>query len=500
MPLIRDKYDIVKKAEQDRIVGSSFIPSYGKFPVHNERYNKLVQYLEKLNKNLQVENPTQNQKNIQEIIEEQINLSRLKILNDQYLNEKKDGSFLTNLKFRDWCGKGTPLYNNIKNDLDDPNKMYDIDKICLMHDVSYTKSKTYEEQQAADFKMIKDIFSKYVLNLNRNFIIGDYESDFTNLSASSKTVINYLLSLVESYYTYIILKDIPKSIYEFLKLPYQYITNYLDIKKKEDYFKDIMPDIENNKEAKKIYNNFVQIPNLLQSPLLNTIKMKGKELVSDLTLKYLGTSLIQDKIYALSAMSGILLKNVIEAYVQQIIPSYKMVDFNTHNVSEEDLKNLIEVFETLQNDYLKDSNMEAIKIGDEWLNEKIEYPSPEKLNEDIIDTIKLNQTYISTISEIDKLEINDKKDNLNVYDEIYDLLDEFEKEEKANNLKIYDEIYDILDEFEKEERDEQKIEAENIAPDVIRREGINMPEEEEENETTKNENIEPIEKNNKDEL
>jgi hypothetical protein len=160
------------------------------------------------------------------------------------------------------------------------------------------------------------------------------------------------------------------------------------------------------------------------------------------------------------------------------------------------------VFETLQNEYLKESNLEPIKIGNEWMSEKIEYPTPEQLDKDILDTIKLNETYREAIAltssqykkEPQQLE---KEENLKVYDEIYDLIDKLEKEERADNLKVYDEINDLLDELEK---DQQKIEAENIAPDVIRQEDINIVDNEEENETTENQNIEPIEKNNKDEL
>ena len=513
MPLIRDKYDIVAKAEKDRIVGTSFIPSYGRFPVHNERYNKLVQYLEKVNKQLQVENPTQDQKNLQDMIEQQINLSRLKILNDQYLNEKGEKSLL---HFRDWCGKGSYLYENIKNDLDDPNKMYAIDAICRDHDVAFTKSTTFEEQQAADFKMIKEIFTKYVLNLNRNFITGNYELDFTDWTTSSKTVINYLLSGVETYYTYHILKDIPKSIYEFLKLPYQYISSYLETNRHEDYFKDLLSEVAEDPGTRMFYNKFVEHPKLLRPYQLNTIKMKGKELASDLVLKYFGTTLIQDKIYALSAMAGIMFKVGLETFLsgalfktneEPLNPSFKMVDFTKHEVSEEDLKNLIDVFETLQNEYLKESNLEPVKIGSEWMSETIKYPTIETLNNDIIDAIKLNETYreaIALTSSQDKEETQqleeeqlEKEENLKVYDEIYDLIDKLEKEERANNLKVYDEINNLLDELEK---DQQKIEAENIAPDVIRQEDINIVDNEEENETTENQNIEPIEKNNKDEL
>jgi hypothetical protein len=518
MPFIRDKYHIVKKAEQDRIVGTSFIPSYGKFPVHNERYNKLVQYLEKVNKNLQVENPTQNQKNLQDLISEQINLSRLKILNDQYLNEKKEGgigsSALTALGFRNWCGAGTPLYNNIKDDLDDPNKMYAIDRICVEHDIAFTKSKTFEEQQEADFKMIKEIFSKYVLNLNRNFITGNYESDFTDWTTTSKTVINYLLSGVETYYTYHILKDIPKSIYEFLKLPYKYITEYLEIKHHEDYFKDIKGDIENqlpNSDLKTIYNDFVEIPKKLQSLRFNTIKMEGKQLAGNLALKYYGTTLIQDKIFALSAMAGIILKVGLETFLsgalfktneEPLNPSFKMVDFTKHEVSEEDLKNLIEVFETLQNEYLKESNLEPIKIGNEWTSEKIEYPSVPELTKDINHIVSLNMTYNQEKEKIDnsiykgiqEKEQLKKEENLKVYDEIYNLIDELEKEERADNLKVYDEIYDLIDELEKEEQNSL---VPNLPQDVIEGKEQNIvDEQDEESEEQNNEII----KNNKDEL
>ena len=78
-----DLQDIIMKPERDRLVGTKLIPSYGKLPVHNKKFNQLIQYLEKKNKDLQVPNPTEKQKALQKTIETQLNMERLRILADE---------------------------------------------------------------------------------------------------------------------------------------------------------------------------------------------------------------------------------------------------------------------------------------------------------------------------------------------------------------------------------------------------------------------------------
>ena len=394
--MIKDKYELASKPERDRILGTSFIPSYGKFPVHNVKFNKLVQYLEKLNNDLQIPNPSEYQKAIQDTIKMKLNLSRLKILNDYALKEKEAGfgsDLLTSLSFRNWCGLGSMVYDNIKNDLDDPNKMFVIDRICRDHDIRYTKSKTQEEMNEADNIMMKEIFLEYVVNINKNFLTGDYKSDFTTWASSFKTVTNYILSLIETGYVGYVLKNTGETAYKILRAPYDYITTAYPLPELTDY---LVPagtftqaqqpsraeQIRNAIRLNERFRNYMG--NIRASNVLKGVKSNALSL----GITFVATNIVKDRLLALGSLVLIGLKKGVET-----LTGYRFADLTKHDVTDEDLENMIKVFETLQNQYLKESNLKPIKIGDEWLNVAIEIPPIQTINDDIKIIIEQNKTY-----------------------------------------------------------------------------------------------------------
>ena len=394
--MIKDKYELASKPERDRILGTSFIPSYGPLPVHNVKFNKLVQYLEKLNNDLQVPDPSEYQKAIQDTIKMQLNLSRLKILNDYALKEKEAGfgsDLLTSLSFRSWCGLGTMVYDNIKNDLDDPNRMFVIDRICRDHDIRYTRAKTQEEMNEADNTMIKEIFLEYVVNINKNFLTGDYKSDFTTWASSFKTVSNYIMSLIETGYVGYVLKNTGETAYKILRAPYDYMTTAYPLPELTDYlvpagtFTRAPPttrseQIRNAIRLNERYRNF--IGNIRASNVLKGVKSNALSL----GITFVATNIVKDRLLALGSMVLIGLKKGVE-----FLTNYQFADLTKHDVTDEDLENMIKVFETLQNQYLEQSNLKPIKIGDEWLNVAIEIPPIKTINDDIKIIVEQNKAY-----------------------------------------------------------------------------------------------------------
>jgi len=394
--MIKDRFELASKPERDRILGTSFIPSYGPLPVHNVKFNKLVQYLEKLNNDLQVPDPSEYQKAIQDTIKMQLNLSRLKILNDYALKEKEAGfgsDLLSGLAFRNWCGLGTPIYDNIKNDLDDPNRMFVIDRICRDHDIRYTRAKTQEEMNEADNTMIKEIFLEYVVNINKNFLTGDYKSDFTTWASSFKTVSNYIMSLIETGYVGYVLKNTGETAYKILRAPYDYMTTAYPLPELTDYlvpagtFTRAPPtprseQIRNAIRLNERYRNFMG--NIRASNVLKGVKSNALSL----GITFVATNIVKDRLLALGSMVLIGLKKGVE-----FLTNYQFADLTKHDVTDEDLENMIKVFETLQNQYLEQSNLKPIKIGDEWLNGVIQIPPIETINDDIKIIVEQNKAY-----------------------------------------------------------------------------------------------------------
>ena len=214
-------YPEVSKAEKDRLVGTTLIPSYGKLPVHNKKFNQLIQYLEKLNKQLQVPNPTKKQIGLQDTINTQLNLERLKILAEDLKKSDKSISMTEKIlmiaSFRSWCGLGTQIYENIKNDLDNPSKMFAVDTICRNHDIAYTKAKSYEDIKKADDEMMEAILKKYILNFDRNFITGDYERDYSTWGASFTSLYNQVVSLLEASFAVGLITETSKTFLSTIK-------------------------------------------------------------------------------------------------------------------------------------------------------------------------------------------------------------------------------------------------------------------------------------------
>ena len=474
MPLIKEKYEKVAKAEQDRIVKDSFIKSYGKMPVNNKRYNQLVNYLEKVNKHLQVKNPTQNQISLQKTIEQQLNLSRLKIL-DSYVKhyETSDKSIIENMLFltgfRNWCGPYTSIYNNIKEDLDDPNRMFKIDTICRNHDIAYTKAQTQQDIKNADDVMIKQVIQKYIFNFKQNFITGNYETDFSNWASSFNTVYNYLLSGIESTFTaglmaggYQKAKGVVGSALQIPERVSKFITEF---NKKP---KSTTPLVSPVKQLYKAISG--QYQQSYRTQVYNKYGITAtKNFIIGGGSLYLG-NIIKDKIFAVITLGVMALKRVTEAFT-----GFNAFTPTEHDVKEENLEEIIKIFELLQNEYLMESNLEPIKIGDEWEQEKIEIPSVPDLTNDINQIVMMNKEFITKKyelyenekePEISEEEIQQSKifydELLNQNNELINIILEqniIQEEAKQKTIDIETNLSNEINNYRKKYEEETKPEA-----------------------------------------
>jgi len=441
--MIKNKYDELLKAEQDRIKGTSFIPSYGKMPVHNEKFNKLIKYLEKVSKDLQVANPTEYQVNLQNLIQQQLDQARLDVLlNDleKFRKMKGDPSFFDNLLFatgfREWCGAGTDIYENIKKDLDDPNRMFKIDTICRNHDIAYTKSKTIDDMKKADADMVFDIIEKYVVDFKKNFILGNYKSDFSNFAESYKTVYNYIISLIEAGVNmsmmYEALKNIGKSSLSFTLFGLRSIL--------KNYFMgydDFVVLINNSENL-----NLEEINEVFREQEVHFRDVGLPLIVKTVGSYYFGT-MIRDRIFAMGALLGIVSKTIIEELFD-----IEILSPTKHEVSDTDLQNIIDTFEKLQNEYQKDTNQEPVKIGNEWKEEPLEVITVEQLNNDLNDIFKLNTSYIekvdSVVSEPITVEPVEPIASEPVSEPISSEPVEVEEEEEYKQSKEFDELDELM--------------------------------------------------------
>lgn len=394
---------------------------YGTFPVHNKKFNQLIQYLEKVNKQLQVPNPTKKQIGLQDAINSQLNMERLKILTDE-MKKKKDPSIidkaLVALRFRDFCGLNTQLFQNIYKDLDDPDKMFEIDRICLMHDINYSKAKTKEDLAKADDIMLAEIRKKYIINFEENFVTGNYDMDFSNWSSSLKTFGNSALSLLQGVFNV--------GVAGIGALPLVVSSMALDkIKTIYDEFKqrrtprNYLPRLEDSLPYASRFGSLRKVNVLLLTNILG------------------GATALRDHFLAITSMFAITLKKGVETFL-----GVDIVKPTEHEVSEEQLGEIVRVFELLQNEYLTDSDLQPIKIGNQWENEEIEMPTMKQLNEEIGEIIKTNQTYFEKvitlpIETIETIEEEEQPVNEEIYTNPY----------YANNIDFLNKQREELDAF-----------------------------------------------------
>jgi len=64
------------------------------------------------------------------------------------------------------------------------------------------------------------------------------------------------------------------------------------------------------------------------------------------------------------------------------------------------LDEIIRVFELLQNEYLIDSDLEPVKVGNEWTKEELIFPSIETLEKELTEIFIMNKTYIDKRLEV----------------------------------------------------------------------------------------------------
>lgn len=385
--------ETIKKAEMDRLVGTTLIPSYGELPVHNKKFNQLIQYLEKKNKDLQVPNPTKKQKGLQDTINTQLNLERLKILAEDYKKSDKSESAFQKMvawaSFRNWCGAGTNIYENIRQDLDNPSKMFKIDTICRDHDIRYTKAKTPEDLAKADDIMMEEITKKYILNFDNNFLTGDYERDFSTWSSSFNSLYNQMVSMFEGAIAVDLIKKTSETflntVVEGVKLPFK-IGSYV----KEQYNKpSYKPAAEAIRQSSSEFNKMMR-----QFEFKQKVGLSLKNVVKQATILTM-SSVFRDKVYATIAFAGIALKRTIEAFFP-----VNIISPVEHDVTDEQLNEIIRVFEILQNEYLMDSDIQPIKVGNGWQNEEIQIPPIEELEKEITDIVVMNKEYVEKRYEL----------------------------------------------------------------------------------------------------
>ena len=429
--------ETIKKAEMDRLVGTTLIPSYGKMPVHNKKFNQLIQYLERKNKDLQVPNPTKKQKGLQDTINTQLNLERLKILADEYASaDKTESAFskiLSYAAFRNWCGSGTLIYENIRQDLDNPSKMFAIDKICRDHDIRYTTAKTPEDLAKADDIMMEEIMKKYILNFDKNFITGNYERDYSTWSSSFTSLYNQVISMFEGAVAVDLIRRTGETFLntavEGVKLPFK-IASYIS----KEYNRP------SYRQLKLPYRYFER---KIGSSLKNVVKQS-----TILTM----STVFRDKVYATIALFGIGLKKAIEEFFP-----INIISPVEHEVTDEQLNEIIRVFEILQNEYLTDSDMQPIKIGNEWRDEEIQIPPIEELEKEITDIVVMNKQYIEKRYELAEQPvvetISQESDFLNeIDDELQTMIKELEGLEDTTYLnEIDNELETIMNELNTEE-------------------------------------------------
>lgn len=431
----RKEFDIIKKPETNRIVRNTVIPSYGKFEVHNTKFNKLISYITENSKkyNQKISNPTTSQKALSNILNQQLELYRLKVLYDNYVrisNENDKKSALSELLlyfsgFRNFCGPGTDIYKQIKNDFDNPSEMFNIDKICVLHDILFTHAKTFEDQQRADEIFISQVIEKYIFNPDKSMFGKNPRSYETN-EEKIQTILGYMMSGIESFVSASVIYSGFKIISGAGKSLYQAISNPITTMEAAARVGDTA--IGSISMIGSTINYLMKRPNKYVPPQIRAPHKYALAAISNIgmnifdTMKFLYqsinpeiykfittagfTTLIKDKILAVGALVGILSKYSFENIIMKVAsPELKeyfekngiMISIVSDEVSEDDLTNLIKLYEAIQNEILKESNLDPIKpiVEADYMNINLE-SNPEVLINDFKNIVMMQSDNINT--------------------------------------------------------------------------------------------------------
>ena len=457
--IVKDKYEYIKKLERDRIVGNAFIPSYGKMPVINKKYDEVVNKINQKIVSLKEMNKDQTdlQKSYINILESKIDLARLKILYENLPSEDEkpslSSSILSMLSFRDWCGRGTNIYKNINEDLDNPINMFKVDSICLTHDIAYSKSKTKEDQHKADVDMLYELGQKYIFNYERNFLTGDYKTDFTSWSSSYVTVSNYLLSLAETIFTGYLIKSNIMSVLNFGK----YYTMAHSPFAASNLFYDTgleLPQPYNLRD----YRTRGMLPEQIEQ-VYQTGKRELPGAFKEFGINMFFSTVLRDKLLAI--MSFILMSGKLGLEMLGITDFTPIAE---HKISEEDIEALESLYKELENEFdIRPEPEPEPTVGKEQIN-------IQTLFNNITDIIDTNIRYNETKTEIIDAIVDDMDElTLQLQPE-----PELIPTEPSDNLKKLQDLYDLTVKlFKKIDYDYETVEpatqlVPNLPEDVLK--------------------------------
>ena len=429
--MLRDesRYNIIRKPERNRIVDHTVIPSYGKFEVHNKQFTKLVKYITETNKyyNEKIKNPSVKQKALNQVLKQQLDLYRLKVLYDNWkrvsdANDQKTAItelMLYMTSFRAFCGPGTDIYKQIKEDNDNPSKMFKIDATCRNHDIAFTHAKTLEDQHRADEIFMRDVVKKYFFDFDSS-MLGKNPKSFETWSDSMNSIMGYLFSTVEGFVS----SSVIYGGFNLIKNAATSMTGTIRHVGREALTAARIAD-----QAARVAMNLRHdyIPPTVSTPYayaryfakrigiqsLYTVLELGRGLMNSNILKFIQTAtfttLIKDKILATVALAGISGKYIIEKltlaqygiFSPELAEYFKekgmMIDIVSDEVSDEDINGLIEMFTAIQNEILSDSNIPNIEkiTEDDYNNIHIE-DNPEIILNDFKNIMMMQNENITT--------------------------------------------------------------------------------------------------------
>ena len=481
--MLRDesRYNIIRKPERNRIVDNTLIPSYGKFEVHNKKFTKLMKYITDTNKyyNEKIKNPSVKQKALNQVLKQQLDLYRLKVLYDNWkrvsdANDQKTAItelMLYMTSFRAFCGPGTDIYKQIKEDNDNPSKMFKVDTICRNHDIAFTHAKTLEDQHRADEIFMRDVVKKYFFDFDSSGMFGKNPQSFDTWSDSMNSIMGYAFSTVEGlvsgsmvYGGYKLFKNAAVAGYGTLK----YVTSgiaqsvyYLNqLKKASMGLRGVyVPPTVGGSTSFFLKRTGIEI----FYALAGLVKGAMNENILKLVQSYFFTNLIKDKILSTVALAGIAGKYIIEKltlsaagiFSPELAEYFKekgmMIDIVSDEVSEEDINGLIEMFTAIQNEILSESNI----------------PNIEKITEEDYDNIH--------IEDDPEIILNDFKNimmmqNENITTRFDRYVNEPEPEYTEEEIKEAEYIYNAM--ITNPEEVSEAIDETTVSPDVATEETI----------------------------
>ena len=384
---------------------------FSKFQVKNKLYNKLDIFLK--TQLLQLI-PTEQNKQLQELIDAYTDYERIRVLQkniDQQRNNPKSPlmGIATLASFQDWCGAGTDIFKNIeegKHKISD----WEINNICLTHDIDYFNADTREDIEAADYYFITRITKKLFEPNIQIESIGDI-LDYTtrllfNIGVNGYLIYKAIKSPIDLFNS--ILNTVPMRFNNQRVIVHETINREMrsaradlaSIVNQPNFINNPNYDVNYRREMRRQLNT--DEIRWTEPSMFQEMKNRVGTAIFDTALLSMFYNLNQETFYTMTSFVAMVQKSYTEILLNRLFGTPYLVEPRKDEYTEEDALKFLGAIQILINQERQQQGLNSIDLVTQFKEfTQIQLPEP-SLTEFLNQTELINNTSTKSIERIEQ--------------------------------------------------------------------------------------------------